>query len=300
MIEVKNAVKKFDDFIAIDNLNLTVEDSSVYGLVGYNGAGKTTLLKMIADAYTPTSGSILIDGENVRDNARIKKTMFYVPDDLFFLPFTNIKKMAKFYEGFYPNFNMRVMYNLCEAFGLDPKKRISGFSKGMQRQAEMIFALASNPKILLLDESFDGLDPEKRAAVKKILLEYMADNGATVIISSHNLHELTGLCDRIGLMDGKKLALDCSVDEMSGSRCGYRLVFTEPKAEAEFEHIEHTAFKCEGNLVTFTASGNLDEADEKLRAMSPVMMERIPLSLEEIFLQEMEGKEYDYSKIFVK
>lgn len=299
MIDVNGVTKKFGDFTAIEDLSLKVSKSSVYGLVGYNGAGKTTLLKTIAGIYKADRGEVLINGVNSYDSAKIKQKIFFVPDDIYFEPYSTIKKMSKFYCGYYPDFNFELLNKLCGVFNLDKNAKLNSFSKGMQRQAEMILGLSTNPQILLLDESFDGLDPAKRNLMNKMLIEYSADRDCSIIVSSHNLHELTEICDHVALINGKKIVLDCCVDEISASRSKFKIVFPEVKTERDFEHLNYGKFKSEGKIVTLTMYGNIDESEEKLKALNPVFIERYPLTLEEIFLEEMEGSDYDFKEIFV-
>lgn len=298
MIEIDNVTKKFGRFTAIEDLSVTVEEGSIYGLVGYNGAGKTTLLKTVAGVYRPDGGAVRLFGENVFDNAKVKQRLFYIPDDLYFQPYATMKKMARFYRGYYPRFKDDTFRSLAEVFGLDPGKRINGFSKGMQRQAEIILGLSTHPDVLLLDESFDGLDPQKREIVRRILLEYVAESGAAVIISSHDLHDLGNMCDRIGLINAKHLALDAKIDEISENRCKFRLAFREEKQREDFAGIDYSGFKKDGKIIEITVRANADDTEAKLKAMDPALIERLPLTLEEIFLDEMEGTDYDFSKIF--
>jgi ABC-2 type transport system ATP-binding protein len=298
MVDVINVTKKFGSFTALSELSFHVDRASVYGLVGYNGAGKTTLLKTIAGVYKPEGGEVRIEGEPVYENAKMKQRLFYVPDELYFQPYANMEKMARFYKGYYPKFSDTTFNNLTALFGLDKTKRLNSFSKGMQRQAEMVLGMSTHPEVLLLDESFDGLDPAKRNMAKKLLLEYMAEKECAIIISSHNLHELGDLCDHIGLINGQRIVLDCAVDEMSGSRSKFRVVFDRDVEEKDFEGLDIRRFSKDGKIVTLTAHGDSDELEEKLRAMSPVLLETFPLTLEEIFLEEMEGTDYDLTKIF--
>ncbi len=298
MIKVSGVTKTFDDFTAVDNLSLEIGNSSIYGLVGYNGAGKTTLLKMIAGVYVPDCGTIEMDGVDLFKHPEKKQELFYVPDDLYFGLSSSMKSMAKYYKGFYPNFCMDTFYKLSGLFGLDVNKKIMGFSKGMQRQAEMVLGLSTLPKAILLDESFDGLDPAKRNLTKKLLLDYMADKECSILISSHNLHELADMCDHIALMNGKSIAINCAVDDMNGSRCKFRLVYTENIDRNIFKGIEYKNYKADGKIVTFTVSKNLDEAERIIAATKPVLIERFPLSLEEIFLEEMEDTDYDFDELF--
>ena len=298
MIEVKNVTKKFDNFIAIDGLSFTVDKGSIYGLVGYNGAGKTTLLKTIAGVYKADGGEVLIDGVNTYDSTTERQRMFYVPDDIYFEPYSTIAKMSEFYKGYYPSFSDETLDKLCGVFSLDKNARLNSFSKGMQRQAEMILGMSTNPDILLLDESFDGLDPAKRNLMNNMIVEYAAERGCSIIVSSHNLHELTDICDHIALINGKKIVLDCCVDDISESRCKFRLVFTESKTEKDFEGFDYKKLYIDGRIITVSIKGDAEETERKLNEMNPILVERFPLSLEEIFLEEMEGTDYDFKEIF--
>lgn len=298
MIEIKNVTKKFGDFTAIDGLSFKVEKGSIYGLVGYNGAGKTTLLKTISGVYKADGGEVLINGVNTFDSTAERQSLFYVPDDIYFEPYSTIAKMADFYKGYYPAFSYETLDKLCGVFGLDKNAKLNSFSKGMQRQAEMILGMSTNPEIILLDESFDGLDPAKRNLMNNMLVEYVAERGCSVIVSSHNLHELTDICDHIALINGKKIVLDCCVDDISESRCKFRLVFNDVKTEKDFEKFNCKKLHIDGRIVTVSISGDADETEHALAKMNPILIERFPLSLEEIFLEEMEGSDYDFKEIF--
>ncbi len=298
MISIKNVTKRFGSFTAIENLSFEVKNGSIYGLVGYNGAGKTTLLKTVAGVYKADEGSVTVDGTDVYNSEEIRQELFYVPDDIYFEPFSSIEKMAKFYSGYYPNFSFETLEKLCGVFGLDKKARLNSFSKGMQRQAEMILGMSTRPQILLLDESFDGLDPAKRSLMNNMLIEYADETDCSVIVSSHNLHELTDICDHVALINGKKIVLDCSVDDISASRCKFRIIFTDDKNESDFAHLNIKKFTKDGRIITLSVAGNADETEAKIKEMNPVLVEKFPLRLEEIFLEEMEGTDYDFKEIF--
>lgn len=297
MIEVRQLTKQFGKFTALENISLKVERGSVYGLVGYNGSGKTTLLKNICGIYKPEKGDVLFEGENIFDNEEKKKQLFFMPDDLYFGAYANMIKMADFYNGYYDRFNYSTFTRLVEAFGLDPKKRIAGFSKGMQRQAEMVLALSTHPKLLLLDESFDGIDPQKRLLMKGLLKEAINEYGMSVIISSHNLQELENLCDHIGIINGKKISVTGAVDELSRGRTKFRLAFARSFDLSEFADIECEGLIKDGQLAIFTVNGDTAKAEAQIKLLSPAVTEKVSLSLEEIFLQEMEGNEYDFKEI---
>ena len=298
MIEIREVTKKYGKFTAVDKLSMTVDKGSVYGLVGYNGAGKTTLLKTVAGIYRADGGSVTVDGVDVFDSADVERRMFYVPDDLYFNYNSSIEKMAKFYAGYYPKFSFETLDKLCGVFKLDKTARINSFSKGMQRQAAMILGMSTLPEILLLDESFDGLDPAKRSLMNNMLIEYAADRECSIIVSSHNLHELTDICDHIALINGKRIVLDCSVDDISASRCKFRAVFADEKSREDFADFDIKRFDKDGKIVTISLGGDPEENEKKLNAMSPLLVEKYPLTLEEIFLEEMEDTDYDFKEIF--
>lgn len=299
MIEVKNLTKRYGKFTALQNISLSVDKGGIYGLVGYNGAGKTTLLKNISGVYKPEEGGVFFDAKPVFDNPKVKEKIFFIPDDLYFGTYANMNKMANFYNGYYSKFDYSMFKRLTSAFGLDPTKRINGFSKGMQRQAEIVLAMSTHPDLILLDESFDGIDPQKRVLIKGLLMEYINDFNAAVIISSHNLTELEDLCTDIGIINGKKIAITGKVTDLSFGKSKYRLAFNRPFTLDEFSGINCQNLKKDGQLAMFTVTGDSEEVQEQIKALNPAVIERINLSLEEIFLEEMEGGSYDFKNILV-
>lgn len=298
MIEFKNVTKKFGDFTAVENISFKVEPSSIYGLIGYNGAGKTTLLKTAAGIYKAEDGSVTMDNQKTFDNSTIRKSMFYIPDDLFFPMNASIKSMARLYADYYPKFSYKTLENLLEVFGLSYKKKIRGFSKGMQRQTEIVLALSSRPRFMLLDETFDGLDPQKKEITKKLFVEYVAESGCSLIISSHNLPELSDLCDNVGLINGKHLTMDCSVYDISDNYRKYRLIFNRDITEADFKDIRYKSLEIDGKIVTVIFDKNTKDQKDKLNALLPMAIDEYRLTMEEVFLNEMEDKKYDVTKIF--
>lgn len=300
MIEVKNLTKKFGDFTAIEDISFTVEDSSIYGLIGYNGAGKTTLLKTAAGIYDTDGGKVLLDGENAYDNAEIRTGLFYIPDDMYFLTNATVEGMGRFYKGMYESFDTELLNKILGVFGLDKKAKLRSFSKGMKRQAEIAFALASRPRFMLLDEVFDGLDPQKREITKNLFLEYIADTDCSVIISSHSLSELSNLCDHIGLINGKKLVIDCCIDDIPVMNKKFRILFSQPIPKEKLEALPIKELKVQGNAAIFNVLGsdNLKKVQTALKAMPVVSVEPTPMTLEEVFLSEMEAKSDDINEIF--
>lgn len=298
MIDINKVTKKFGDFTAIENISLHIEKSSIYGLVGYNGAGKTTLLKTCAGIYLPDNGAVVIDGENVYDNAGLRNNIFFVPDDLFFPRGVTLLKMKDFYKGYYSDFSESVFYKLVDAMGLEPNKNLQSFSKGMQRQAEIILAMSTMPKYMFLDEVFDGIDPQKRNLCKNLFIEYMAETECSIFMSSHNLQEVSDLCDHVALINGKSLAMSVSVDDVSSAYKKYRLIFNRDICDYEFSQIENKGITIENRMATIIVSSSFDPMI--LKALGPIHMDSVMLSLEEVFLNEMEDRKYDISSIFSK
>ncbi len=302
MIEIKSVTKKFDDFTAIDNMSFSVGNSSIYGLIGYNGAGKTTLLKTAAGIYKADGGEILLNGINPYDNDKIRKGMFFVPDDLYFLPGATVKSMGAFYKGMYQNFDAALFEKLLNLFSLPENKKLKSFSKGMKRQAEIVFALASRPEFLLLDEVFDGVDPQKRDICKNLLLEYIMDTECSVIISSHSLSELSNLCDHIGLINGKKLSIDCAIDDIPLYNKKFKIVFSEKANHELLSSMPLKNLKTEGNFAFFSVLGteNLKKVNQALQKLPVQSTEPTPMTLEEVFLCEMGNDNQKIENIFTK
>ncbi|MBQ7295067.1 MAG: ABC transporter ATP-binding protein [Clostridia bacterium] len=300
MIEVKNLTKKFGSFTAVENISFSVEDSSVYGLIGYNGAGKTTLLKCAAGIYRTNTGKVLLDGENSYDNGEIRQGLFYIPDDMHFFTNATVEAMARFYKGMYKNFDMALFEKLLKVFSLHKDAKLRGFSKGMKRQAEIIFGLASRPKFMLLDEVFDGLDPQKKEICKNLFLEYIADSECSVIISSHSLGDLANLCDHVGLINGKKLTINCCVDDIAVMNKKFRVLFSQNIPKEKLEVLPVKNLHVQGPVATFHVLGsdNLKKVQTAMHVLPVSEITPAPLTLEEVFLSEMEDESNDLQQIF--
>ncbi len=298
MVDIKNVTKNYGNFTALQDLSLKVGESSIYGLVGYNGAGKTTLLKTIIGIFKADVGKVLVDGENVFDNEEIRKSMFFVPDEIYFLPQSNILDMSRFYKGFFPTWNENIRKKLTDIFKLDESMRISKFSKGMQRQTAILLALSSRPKYLLLDELFDGLDPVVRRIVKELMLEIISGTQTTVILSSHNIRELENLCDHIGILNNKRITYNNAISEISHSKFKCRVILDFNAKPENFSSINLKALNIAGKMATFIANELEESLDSKLSLLNPLLVEKIPLSLEEVLIEEMEVADYDITGLF--
>ena len=291
MLELKNVTKCFGDFKALDNLSMTVPKGAVYGLVGPNGAGKSTAIRCLLGVYRPEQGEITLNGETIYENPAVKTTIGSIPDDIFYFPSATLEDMRKFYRGIYPKFDDELFERLYEIFNLPRKSPIRRFSKGMQKQAAFHLSICTRPDLLVLDEPVDGLDPVMRRQVWSLLLSDVAQHGTTVLISSHNLRELEDICDHVGIMDHGKMLLERSLADMQGSTHKLQLVGQPP----EGLDILHEA--ASGRLKTLIVRGNARAIEAAVAAANPDYFDILPLSLEEIFIYELGGVNYEVKNI---
>ena len=298
MIEIKQAVKSFDKVQAIRDLSLTIRDGEVFGLVGTNGAGKSTLLRMIAGIIRPDRGDVLMDGRMIYENEEIKKEIFYISDEGYVFPNSVPLEMMRFYMTVYPKFNEKRFHELTSQFGLDEKRKISTFSKGMKKQLALITGLCAGTKYLLCDETFDGLDPVMRQAVKGLIAQEILDRGFTPVIASHNLRELEDICDTVGLLHEGGVLLSRDLTELKTHlhkvQC---LISDREKESALIQSLDILEVQRQGTLLIITARGTREEIMEKVQKADPLFSEIIPLSLEEIFISETEVAGYEIRNI---
>lgn len=298
MIVSKNAVKRFDTFTAIDDLSCTIPDGCIYGMVGSNGAGKSTFLRMISGVYKPDSGEVTLDGEPIWENPNAKCQIAFVPDDVYYLANANMNRMASLYSTVYPNFDYNTYKYLTTTFGLDPKKSLNSFSKGMRRQASTIFALAARTKYIFFDETFDGLDPVMRNLVKKLICNDVVERKATAIITSHSLRELEDTCDQLALLHKGGLVLESDIQNLKTKQFKIQIAFSDEYDRSKFEDIDIVSFHKSGSVTNMIVKGEREVTVEKLSMLQPLILEVLPLSLEEIFTYEMEALGYTFENLF--
>lgn len=294
MIELNNISKSFKKFKALEDISLSIPDQCIFGLVGANGAGKSTLFRILAGVYLQDAGTVRIDSEEVYENIPVKEKLHFVADELYFLPGASLNRMASFYKGMHKSFDMKRFRALVETFGLNPKKSIHSFSKGMKRQAAIILALSCCPKYLFLDETFDGLDPVIRNLVKSVICQYVEEDGMTVIVSSHSLKELEGLCDSLGLLYGGKLVFTSDVSELQSSFFKVQVAFSYEYDESIFEGLNVLKYSRQGVVSNLIINGNREEAMLMLNEKEPVILEMVPMSLEEVFTYELGSLGYSF------
>ena len=291
MLEVKNLTKTFGDFKALDDLTMTVPKGAVYGLVGPNGAGKSTLIRHVLGVYRPDSGSVEMEGQPVYENPAMKTRIGSIPDDVFYFPSATLEDMRAFYKGMYPRFDDALFKRLYEVFRLPPKGQLRRFSKGMQKQAAFHLSICTRPDLLVLDEPVDGLDPVMRRQVWSLLASDVAQRETTVLVSSHNLRGLEDICDHVGIVDHGKMLLERSLADMQGMTHKLQLVGELPQG-LQVLH-ESTS----GRLRTLIVRGSAEEIQARVKTVEPAYYDVLPLSLEEIFIYELGGVNYEVKNI---
>ncbi|WP_409967156.1 ABC transporter ATP-binding protein [Bengtsoniella intestinalis] len=298
MIRVNNLTKTFDGFTALDNATLTVPQGSVYGLVGPNGAGKSTLLRHLCGVYSPDKGVVSIDNQPIWENETLKQRVVTIPDDWHYFLQANIRDMMKFYRGMYPGFSMERYEKLKEVFQMDEKRAIRRLSKGMQKQVAFWLSLSACPDYLLLDEPVDGLDPVMRRQVWSLLLGDVAERGTTVLVSSHNLRELEDVCDHVGILDHGKVLLERSLAQLQDNMVKLQVVFPDGMTvvPADLDIVHATKI---GRMHTLIMRTDAKTATERLAPYQPLLVDAIPLTLEEIFVYELGGADYAVKDIIL-
>ena len=299
MIHAENVTMRFGDFTALNKLTCTIPDGCIYGLIGSNGAGKSTFLRLISGVYRPAEGEITVDGMPVWENPAAKAGIVYVPDDLYFLPQSNMNRMAAYYNAIYPNFSYERFRNLTGTFKLNPNANLNTFSKGMRRQAATILALSTLPKYLFFDETFDGLDPVMRNLVKQVIYNDVMERKTTTIITSHSLRELEDGCDQLALLHKGGIVFESDVQNLKTSLIKVQIGFKEPFTKDKFEGLDTVSYTQIGSVASLIVRGTQEELAPRFAAMSPALLDFLPLSLEEVFIYEMEALGYAFKDVLM-
>lgn len=299
MIKVKDVTKYFDDFKVLDDFSLEVRKGTIYGLIGPNGAGKTTIINHINGVLKPESGEITIGDEPVFENERVKQTVLNISDDWFYYSTFSIKEMAKFYKDIYPNFSRERYETIGQVFKIDEKRQIRKLSKGMKKQVAFWLSLSAMPDVLILDEPLDGLDLVMRKQVLNLVIADVADREMTVLVSSHNLRELEDICDWVGIIHKGKMILEKPLDDLKGNVHKYQVVLLDEFAEklSDMENILHISKT--GSVYSLIVKGDSKETDRQIKALTPILCERVSLTLEEVFIYELGGLGYDFKNIII-
>lgn len=303
MIKAENLTKVFDDCIALNQISCSIEEGCIYGMVGSNGAGKSTFLRLITGIYKADEGTVTIDGNNVFENAELKSQMAFVPDELYFLNHSSMDRMAKLYISLYDSFSVERYEHLKSIFKLNGNKNLNTFSKGMKRQAATILALSCRPKYLFLDETFDGLDPVMRNLVKNIVCQDVVDRNATAILTSHSLRELEDTCDQLALLHKGGLVLESDISNLKTSLFKIQVAFNGEFAQTYgkelFSDLDMLHYTKHGSVANIIVRGDKEQVISSIRKHNPVILDVLPLTLEEVFTYEMEAIGYCFDDVLI-
>lgn len=297
MIKIEGLSKKYNKEYVLTDLNCTIKDNCIYGLVGANGAGKSTLLRLINGIYNPDKGSIIVDGEDAFDNASVKQRLVFVPDDLFFYSNYTLLDTAKFYQSLYNKFDMNYLKELANLLHLPLDRKVSTFSKGMKRQCAFICAIATNADYMFFDETFDGIDPVVRNVLKKIIAKQMEDKKTTIVMTSHNLRELEDICDNLGLLYKGGIIFESDIDDLKTNMYKVQISLKKEFSKEDFSKLDILSFKKIGSVATIIINDEDQSSKKVLEAMKPIILDYLPLTLEEIFIYEMEALGYEFNEI---
>ena len=296
MIKIDKLSKKFDKENVLNNLSFNIRDNSIYGLVGANGAGKSTLLRIIMGIFEADTGVITIDDEVLSDNYKLKQKLVFVPDDLYFYPGYNLMDMGKYYKSLYENFDMNYFKELASLLNLSLNKKISTFSKGMKRQCALICAIATNCDYMFFDETFDGLDPVIRNTMKKVLINQMNKKKTTIVMTSHNLRELEDICDNLGLLYKGGILFESEIDTIKTNMYKVQISLKGDFDQDDFKEFDILSFKKQGSVATIIVKDKDGKSKRKLEKMHPIILDFLNLTLEEVFIYEMEALGYEFNK----
>lgn len=297
MIKVDRVSKKYDNDFVLNNLSFNIKDNCIYGLVGANGAGKSTLLRIIMGIFDANMGSVTIDGEEVSHNVKLKQKMVFIPDDLFFYPRYTLIDMAKYYQSMYDEFDMDYLRELAKLLKLKGNVKISNFSKGMKRQCALICAIATNADYMFFDETFDGLDPVIRNVMKKIIVKQMNKKKTTIVMTSHNLRELEDICDNLGLLYQGGILFESEIDTIKTNMYKVQISLKGDFDKDDFSDIDLLSYKKNGSVATLIIKDVDNTSKKKLAKKNPIILDYLNLTLEEIFIYEMEAMGYEFDKL---
>lgn len=297
MIKVDRVSKKYDNDFVLNNLSFNIKDNCIYGLVGANGAGKSTLLRIIMGIFDANMGSVTIDGEEISHNVKLKQKMVFIPDDLFFYPGYTLIDMAKYYQSMYDEFDMDYFRELAKLLKLKENVKISNFSKGMKRQCALICAIATNADYMFFDETFDGLDPVIRNVMKKIIVKQMNKKKTTIVMTSHNLRELEDVCDNLGLLYQGGILFESDIDTIKTNMYKVQISLKGDFDKDDFSDIDLLSYKKNGSVATLIIKDVDNTSKKKLAKKNPIILDYLNLTLEEIFIYEMEAMGYEFDKL---
>ncbi|MBU3072073.1 ABC transporter ATP-binding protein [Clostridium estertheticum] len=293
MIDIKNMSKKIDDKYILKNVDLHVNKGSIFGIIGENGAGKTTLIKCLTGIYRVNEGSILIDGEEVFDNNKIKQKIGYVSDENQYFSSFKVKELLEFYKKAYNDFSKERFDELNVKFKIPLNRRIRELSKGMKMRTAILLNLSIKPDILILDEPTSGLDPVIKKELMSIIVDEVASRDVTVFISSHHLDHIERICDNIAIIKDGAIKLKSSMEDAKNSMKKLQVMFKDEVNINEKLSSINGVIKVEtiGRVNYIITKNYTKDLEKKLYDMGAEFIEIVDMSLEDMFIYFVEEED---------
>ncbi len=292
MLILDQLEKSYGSRKAVSGLSLSLEEGRIFGLLGTNGAGKSTLLRLMCGILRADGGSVSLNDLPVYENPAAKQQICYLSDEPAFLSSATIAQMGRMQAAYYPGYDAKKLEELCQRFTLPMNERISSFSKGTQKRAQICLGLSMNPKVLLCDETFDGLDPVMRDAFKRVLSQETIDRGLITVLAGHNQQEMEDICDSAGFLHEGQLVRSGDLDTLLGDVHRVQLIPQQDVSDEALQQLNPLRIQRQGRLCMLTLRGERSRLENQLSELEPMFMEFLPLSLEEVFILEMEGQGY--------
>lgn len=284
VVEVTGLSRSFGAKRALDDVSFSATAGQVYGLVGANGAGKTTLLKHLLGLLRAASGSVRVFGRDpVRDPVGVLGHVGYLSEERELPEWMRVDELLAYTRAFHPTWDASYARELLDTFGLDPAKKVKELSKGMRAQAGLIAAVAHRPALLILDEPSSGLDAVVRRDILDAVVRTVADDGRTVIFSSHLLDEVERMSDHVTLMHHGRVTLSGALDDVRRSYQRSRVRFAKPFDQPPALDTS-LAMEGSGRSWSVVHSGSIEQLHRSVLALGGEVVESRDATLEEIFL----------------
>lgn len=290
IVEVRNVSRRFGDKLALDNVTFRVPAGTVVGLVGENGAGKTTLIKHILGLLKAQTGSVSVFGLNpVADPVGVLSRIGYLSEEPDMPGWMRVHELMRYIAAFYPTWDNDYAERLRREFDLDPAAKIKQLSKGQRARAGLLIALAYRPELLLLDEPSSGLDPIVRRDILGAIIRTIADEGRTVLFSSHLLSEVERVSDEVAMIRSGRILFCDSLDKIKETHARLTLHFSDPQPAPPSLT---GALAWDGNGCEWTAvcSGRVEQLREGAAAIGARVIQQSTVSLDEIFIARSGAK----------
>ncbi|MCI4129061.1 ATP-binding cassette domain-containing protein [Bacillus haynesii] len=289
MIELKSVSKTIDGKQILKDISFKLEEGEIFGLLGRNGSGKTTLLRLTQQILLPDEGDIFFGSVKVKDHPLVKRNIVYMPVQNTYFEKYNYKQLVNILRNIYPDFDVTYANELMNRYDIPETKKYRELSTGLKKQMSLILSFAIRPAVILLDEPTDGIDAVTRQDVLQLMVDEVAENNTTILITSHRLEDIERMCNRIGFLEDNTLSNIMDLDELKGDFIKIQMAFEEDVnlkiREREIPVLDHT-----GVFYTVLIPKEDDVSKQFLKSLSPKVWNELPVSLEEVFIAKYGGK----------